>query len=99
MNVRELRIGNLVSSNDHEELTVLGVEPNKEWDGGYKIITDKVNLGFNQLKPIKLTEEWLLRFGGSRYDWTCSLGYKRLEASSKILDTDELRGFNFIINV
>ena len=59
----ELRIGNLV-----------GVSWNNIFSTVIEITTDDVKLkdGFatyNQLQPIPLTEEWLLKFGFERQPW------------------------------
>jgi hypothetical protein len=70
MKANELRIGNYVSWRDEESkdsiLTVTGIVLNDcvwvewEWEDGEK---DYTECDFDGLKPILITEDWLIRFG------------------------------------
>lgn len=63
MKVQELRIGNLVYDNNNEVITVDALD-----EGGVNPYhpTDDLHVGsveYDEVKPIPLTEEWLLDFG------------------------------------
>jgi hypothetical protein len=52
MEINELRIGNWVKTDNEFQLT-----PNHWYDMGWGVFD------FNQIEPIPLTEEWLVKFG------------------------------------
>ena len=64
MEAKELRIGNLVRDFSGRETTVEGIRPNIG-----KVETDKMDEDIDLLKPIPLTEEWLLKFGFEKYEF------------------------------
>ena len=65
MRVEELRIGNLIEHNyfSSPPVTITGLKKDKGTDLVY--ISDPTfnTINIEQVKPIPLTEEWLLRFG------------------------------------
>jgi hypothetical protein len=75
MKANELRIGNYVTWKDEESndsiLTVTGIVLNDciwvewEWEDGEKDYTD---CDFDGLKPIPITEDWLIKLGFYEYD-------------------------------
>ena len=62
MDAKELRLGNyihpLLDKNEVAEICYIG-----ENDFGYERLSDKEYFQGNSIKPIPLTEEWLLKFG------------------------------------
>ena len=66
MNSKELRIGNLVEYDD-EVVTVTGVTEENPFVN--TITLDY--LDYEEITPIPLTEEWLLKFGFEKWTW-CS---------------------------
>ena len=62
---QELRIGNLIKDKEGNILTVYGTSPKDDTDSF--IVWYANELGFyieeNEIEPIPLTEEWLLKFG------------------------------------
>jgi hypothetical protein len=75
MKANELRIGNYVTWKDEESndaiLTVTGIVLNDcvwvewEWEDGEK---DYTECDFDGLKPILITEDWLIKLGFYEYD-------------------------------
>jgi hypothetical protein len=75
MKANELRIGNYVTWRDEESndaiLTVTGIVLNDciwvewEWENGEK---DYTECDFDSLKPIPITEDWLIKLGFYEYD-------------------------------
>jgi hypothetical protein len=75
MKANELRIGNYVTWRDEESkdsiLTVTGIVLNDcvwvewEWEDGEK---DYTECDFDGLKPILITEDWLIKLGFYEYD-------------------------------
>jgi hypothetical protein len=75
MKANELRIGNYVIWKDEESndaiLTVTGIVLNDciwvewEWENGEK---DYTECDFDSLKPIPITEDWLIKLGFYEYD-------------------------------
>lgn len=65
MNVTELRIGNLVFSKQFNEQRIVGLIGNGNWLS-YKIEGGGLDgaPGIVDAQPIRLTEDWLFRFGG-----------------------------------
>jgi hypothetical protein len=62
---RELRIGNYISSMYEEGVTVIkSIVEDKNW-GGYFVVTENNKTSITMVKPILLTEEWLIKFGFS----------------------------------
>ena len=60
MKAKELRIGNLIN----DEMIVVGVAKGTVWIKPKDYKTYKTtSLRYAQIKPIPLTEEWLLKFG------------------------------------
>lgn len=57
MKANELRIGNWVASMFGKDIEVLGISRHN------KIETDRMDEDIDTLKPIPLTEDWLLKFG------------------------------------
>mgnify|MGYP003659366745 CR=1 FL=1 len=62
MNAKELRLGNyihpLLDKKEVAEICYIG-----ENDFGYERLSDKEYFQGNSIKPIPLTEEWLVKFG------------------------------------
>lgn len=58
MQANELRVNNWVAINDYQN-QVAGIFPNN------RILIDKIVFEIDIIKPVPLTEEWLLRFGFS----------------------------------
>lgn len=57
----ELRIGNIVNTSDYINLEVLGIS---SINVGLKLeYTKFISVNIDELKPIPLTKEWLLKFG------------------------------------
>jgi len=57
---RELRIGNLVLDKDNNVISVIGITENSVFSKGkYEMIGSPIEW----IRPIPLTEEWLLKFG------------------------------------
>ncbi len=50
---------------------------------------------YEQIQPIRLTEEWLIKFGFERTSFGRKKGAFILEAGSRIVNTDELIGFSW----
>lgn len=50
---------------------------------------------YEQIQPIRLTEEWLIKFGFERTSFGRKKGAFILEAGSRIVKTDELIGFSW----
>jgi len=74
MKANELRIGNYVTWIDQEDvssavLTVVGIYLNDsiwlewQWEDG---TSDNTDCGFDSVRPIPLTEEWILKFGAEK---------------------------------
>lgn len=57
MEAKELRIGNLVL---HKEIVYTVLEISDEW---LQLTNDQLNTRISDVKPIPLTEEWLLNLG------------------------------------
>lgn len=57
MIANELRMGNVVTFNDNEELIVTSIFEKGIHDKNYN------GYDYGDLRPIKITNEWLLRFG------------------------------------
>lgn len=61
MDIKELRIGNLVSISDYNNLEVLGISSNNV---GLKLDSTKfISVQCDELQPIPITVEWLLKLG------------------------------------
>lgn len=57
----ELRIGNIVNTSDYINLEVLGIS---SINVGLKLECTKfISVNIDELKPIPLTKEWLVKFG------------------------------------
>lgn len=102
MKENELRIGNLVTWVDeddpnHSILTVTGVYLNDsvwvewEWTDG---TNDGTDCDFDTIKPIPLTEEWLVKFG-YQYDDTANIWFINDGIQIDILKT---RDNNFVFD-
>ena len=95
MEAKELRIGNLLHFPfTNENIEILGINAHEYSNGIFNTISFKkdTNLYFEQieeLKPIPLTEEWLLNFGFE----TC--GYDLLFWQHKKIKGLELGGINW----
>jgi hypothetical protein len=63
MKVKELRIGNLVA---HIGSVCVLEEIGEEW---VKVTNDQLNTKIDDLIPIPLTEDWLVKFGFEVYDF------------------------------
>ena len=63
MTAKELRIGNLVSNMCEACAEIKSIVANDTWSGGFYVITDNNKSALSTLSPIKLTEEWLRKFG------------------------------------
>ena len=61
MRKEELRIGNFVNTNDYINLEVLGISSTNV---GLKLeCTNFISVDYNELKPIPITVDWLLKLG------------------------------------
>lgn len=61
MRKEELRIGNFVNTNDYINLEVLGISSTNV---GLKLECTKfISVDYNELKPIPITVDWLLKLG------------------------------------
>lgn len=61
MRAKELRIGNFVNTNDYINLEVLGISSTNV---GLKLeCTNFISVDYNELKPIPITVDWLLKLG------------------------------------
>ena len=58
MEAKELRIGNYVNYFDDGEYSIIST-----LDWGYVHLNDASHIDYELLKPIPLTEEWLVKFG------------------------------------
>lgn len=68
MDIRELRIGNLVHDpNQYGGATDIVIE--------YIHVTDETFEWYKDLQGIPLTEEWLVRMGLNTSDWFCESSY------------------------
>ena len=92
LQANELRIGNYVIVNDIIT-TVSGIE----YDKGWWIDCKGIGIEYcyeDNVNPIPLTEEWLVKFGFERWNHTeMKLDNFILESSSRVIATDELMGF------
>ena len=67
LNARELRIGNLVNPKVKEIILtdeIVSVDPSI-----LMVILGEVNNKGIVFEPIQLTEEWLIKFGFTKYEW------------------------------
>lgn len=86
MKATELRIGNIVLLDD-EEITLTGIKGNTVfWKDGF----DMTGLTGAEIKPIPLTEEWLLKFGFKPID---ERGY-----SKEIVNKKDNYEYNFVLS-
>ena len=88
MKASELRIGNLVNTEDGN-FSVFEILENDI------VMENNISFAKYYVKPIPLTEEWLLKFGFKRDYYTMELNDFKLEAGSRIIDTDTLSGFGW----
>jgi hypothetical protein len=111
INFKELRIGNLLKplfNNDVEYCKVKGID--EEYIYSNAISFDYT--GFDEFKPIPLTEEWLIKFGFKKYSknfikygdiefyiWTTNNDYqiKALDKLIKIETVHELQNLYYLL--
>lgn len=81
MNANELKIGNYVTIFGYDRVNeVTGIVPLVTDEGtinNYSIYTNIQSWKISMLRPIPLTEDWLLRFGFQEYEY--QKGYFELE--------------------
>ena len=88
MKANELRIGNLILCRNETD-RVCGID--EKINGDAIICSDKYGVGESDIKPIPLTEEWLLKFGFE--SWNCKgvywifekVIYKKLDIEQKMI--------------
>jgi hypothetical protein len=69
MEAKELRIGNYVNYvNQKVNVLQISVEGRNKWDVELGYFEDSIGFErlFNEIQPIPLTEEWLLKFGATK---------------------------------
>ena len=62
MEAKELRILNYVNTPYEKEVEIKSIVEDDNW-GGYYIVTNNNKTSITVVKPIPLTEQWLLDFG------------------------------------
>ena len=96
MKASELRIGNYVNDRFDAEVTVCDIT-----NGGINLNYGYSTISIDELKPIPLTEEWLLSFG---FEKNGNNQFILMEGSVDILFNKDLNGWtcdgiNFSINM
>ena len=87
MKAEELRIGNIILLDD-EEIILTGIKGNTVfWKNGF----DMTGLTGSEIKPIPLTEEWLLKFGFVQFPASNLWDKEDFWAIYKKVNTDEWR--------
>jgi hypothetical protein len=73
MKVNELRVGNFVMYADFETIfTVYSIE---KYGFGVENNNEITWIGSEEIEPVPLTEEWLLKFGFKKTEWDNSNSY------------------------
>ena len=67
MEAKQLRIGNLVLDPDGEVSTILSISAESKYTDAKYYLENDYNGHPDDLKPIALTEEWLLELGFEKY--------------------------------
>jgi hypothetical protein len=90
MKANELRIGNLGIDTDGRLCSVEEIYKNEP----PRIVAIKGGLTALPVKPIPLTEEWLLKFGFIRKHFDMKIKGLKLTASTRIIASDKLSAFH-----
>lgn len=91
MEAKNFRIGNFISDTNASDSFFAKV---KKLDLS-RCYYGQFHSAYTDIKPIKITEDWLNKFGFERTPFGRKFNDFYLEASSRVVKTDELYGFKY----